>query len=93
MKKVLFLLVLLVTVSAYSQQKIFEKEVSKISKEIENITKIQKDSLKTKVAKIQTRLDQGKITKTTAIRMKPIRFSNGLKFEKPADVYFCSEIS
>ena len=63
-------MVLLVTVSAYSQQKIFEKEVSKISKEIENITKIQKDSLKTKVAKIQTRLDQGKITKTTAASLK-----------------------
>jgi hypothetical protein len=70
MKKNLILWVLLMTISAYSQQKTFEKEVSNISEEIENIITTQKDSLKIKVAKIHERMEQGTITKTTAITLK-----------------------
>ncbi|ARV05692.1 hypothetical protein BTO04_02815 [Polaribacter sp. SA4-10] len=70
MKRVLLILVLFSTTIALSQQKTFEKEVSKISKRIENITKIQKDSLKTKVMNINKRLEKGEITTTTAASLK-----------------------
>jgi hypothetical protein len=56
---------------AYSQEKkTFEKEVSKISKRIERITKQQKDSLKAKVISIDKRLEKGEITKTTSEVLK-----------------------
>lgn len=70
MKRILLILVLFSTTIALSQQKIFEKEVSKISKSIEEITKRQKDSLKTKVMNINKRLEKGEITKTTATSLK-----------------------
>jgi hypothetical protein len=62
--------VLLCTTIAQSQEKTFEKEVSKISKRIENITAQQKDSLKAKVINIDIRLGKGEITKTTAETLK-----------------------
>lgn len=71
MKRILLILVLFSTTIALSQEKkTFEKEVSKISKKIENITKTQKDSLKAKVIAIDKRLDKGEITKTTADNLK-----------------------
>ena len=70
MKRILFLLVLLSTTMVLSQEKTFEKEVSKISKRIEKITKTQKDSLKTKVLSIDKRLQKGEITKVTADALK-----------------------
>ena len=57
MKRILLTLVLLYTTFVQSQEKIFEKEVSKISKSIEKITKQQKDSLKAKVIAIDKQLD------------------------------------
>ncbi|WP_397446622.1 hypothetical protein [Polaribacter sp. R77954] len=62
MKRILLILVLLCTTMAQSQEKTFEKEVSKISKRIENITKQQKDSLKAKVIAIDKQLEKGEIT-------------------------------
>lgn len=53
-----------------SQEKTFEKEVSNISKRIEQITKTQKDSLKVKVISINKRLEKGEITRTTAKTLK-----------------------
>ncbi|MEE9407410.1 MAG: hypothetical protein V3V28_04965 [Polaribacter sp.] len=70
MKRILLILVLLSTTIAISQEKTFEKEVSKISKRIENITKQQKDSLKEKVIAIDKRLEKNEITKTTADTLK-----------------------
>lgn len=70
MKRILFILVLLCATITQSQEKTFEKEVSKISKRIENITKQQKDSLKTKVIAIDKRLEKGEITKDTADSLK-----------------------
>lgn len=70
MKRILFILVLLCTTIAQSQEKTFEKEVSKISKRIENITKQQKDSLKAKVIDIDKKLEKGEITKTTSETLK-----------------------
>lgn len=70
MKRILLILVLLCTTIAQSQEKTFEKEVSKISKRIENITKQQKDSLKSKVIDIDKKLSKGEITKTTADTLK-----------------------
>ena len=70
MKRILLILVLLCTTIAQSQEKTFEKEVSKISKRIEIITKQQKDSLKAKVISIDKRLDKGEITKETAEALK-----------------------
>ncbi len=70
MKKILFIVVLLSTTVAFSQQKTFEKEVKKISKKIEIITKQQKDSLKVKVEKINIRLDKKEITKEMATALK-----------------------
>ncbi len=70
MKRILLILVLFSTTVAMSQEKTFEKEVSKISKRIEQITKSQKDSLKTKVVNINKRFEKGEITKTTADALK-----------------------
>ena len=70
MKRILLILVLLCTTIAQSQEKTFEKEVSKISKRIERITKQQKDSLKEKVIDIDKKLDNAEITKTTAETLK-----------------------
>ncbi|MFK8058788.1 MAG: hypothetical protein AB8B78_01740 [Polaribacter sp.] len=70
MKRILLILVLFSTTIVLSQKKIFEKEVSKISKKIEKITKTQKDSLKMKVLAIDKQLGKGEITKTTADTLK-----------------------
>ncbi len=70
MKRILLALVLLCTTIAQSQEKTFEKEVSKISKRIEIITKQQKDSLKAKVLDIDKRLEKGEIKKQTAETLK-----------------------
>jgi hypothetical protein len=70
MKRILLILVLFTTTIAQSQEKIFEKEVSKISKRIENITTQQKDSLRVKVIAIDKRLEKGEITKITAETLK-----------------------
>ncbi|KGL63326.1 hypothetical protein [Polaribacter sp. Hel1_85] len=71
MKRILLILVLFITTIAFSQEeKTFEREVSKISKRIEKITKSQKDSLKTKVVAIDKRLEKGEITKSTADTLK-----------------------
>ena len=58
MKRILLILVLLCANIAQSQEKTFEKEVSKISKRIEKITKQQKDSLKSKVMDIDKKLNK-----------------------------------
>jgi hypothetical protein len=70
MKRILLILVLLSATMSQSQEKTFEKEVSKISRRIEGITKTQKDSLKTKVVSIEQRLEKGEITKKTAETLK-----------------------
>jgi hypothetical protein len=70
MKRILLILVLLGATIAQSQEKTFEKEVSKISKRIENITKQQKDSLKAKVIDIDRKLEKGEITKSTSEVLK-----------------------
>ena len=70
MKRILLILVLFSATIALSQEKTFEKEVSKISKRIEHITKTQKDSLKMKVVAIDKRLEKGEITKATAETLK-----------------------
>ncbi len=64
MKRILLILVLLSATIAQSQEKTFEKEVSKISKRIEQITKQQKDSLKAKVIAIDKKLEKGEVSKT-----------------------------
>lgn len=70
MKRILLILVLLVTTIAQSQEKTFENEVSKISKRIEKITKQQKDSLKAKVIAIEKRFEKGEITQATSETLK-----------------------
>lgn len=70
MKHILVVFVLLCTVHAFSQEKTFESEVKKISKNIELITKSQKDSLKTKVEAINKRLDKKEIDAETATALK-----------------------
>lgn len=70
MKRILLTLVLLCTTVAQSQEKTFEKEVSKISKRIEIITKQQKDSLKTKVVEIDKKLEKGEISDENATLQK-----------------------
>ncbi|TCP24722.1 hypothetical protein EV195_105153 [Tenacibaculum skagerrakense] len=70
MKRILILLVLLSTTFVQSQEKTFEKEVSKISKEIDRITKKHKDSLKIKVKEINERLDKKEISFTEAEELK-----------------------
>ena len=59
MKRVILILVFFTTTSIFSQQITFEKQVTAISKNIEMITKQEKDSLKTKVMIINKRLDKG----------------------------------
>jgi hypothetical protein len=70
MKKIILILILLTITEVAAQQKTFEKEVHKISKRIELITKSQKDSLKMKVIDITKRFEKGEITKTTAETLK-----------------------
>lgn len=70
MKKTILFVVLFVTTIATAQEKTFEREVRKISKRIEMITKNQKDSLKAKVLEIDKKLDKGEITATTAETLK-----------------------
>lgn len=70
MKRILLILVLLSTTIAQSQEKTFEKEVSKISKRIERITKQQKDSLKAKVISIDKQMEKGEISASTAKTLK-----------------------
>ena len=70
MKRILLTLVLLCTTIAQSQEKTFEKEVAKISKRIEIITKQQKDSLKTKVVDIDKKLENGEISDENANSQK-----------------------
>ncbi len=62
MKRILLTLVLLCTTIAYSQEKTFESEVKRISDKIGLITQQEKDSLKIKVEKINTALDDGLIS-------------------------------
>ncbi|CAM1347701.1 hypothetical protein [Tenacibaculum crassostreae] len=69
MKRIL-LLVLFVTTIAQSQEKIFEKEVKKISNAIDKITQQHKDSLKVKVTEINNRLESNKITIDEANALK-----------------------
>ncbi|MEO9570038.1 MAG: hypothetical protein ABJH82_06485 [Polaribacter sp.] len=84
MKRILLILVLFSTTIVLSQdKKTFEKEVSKISKRIEVITKTQKDSLKTKVVAIDKRLEKGEITKSTAdILKKEVASYHARRIEK-----------
>ncbi len=70
MKRILLMLMLFCTTMAFSQKNTFEKQVSRISKKIEIITKQEKDSLKLKVLKINKRLEKGEITKSTADKLK-----------------------
>jgi hypothetical protein len=71
MQKITLLFILFVTITISSQEKrIFEKEVLKISKRIDLITTIQKDSLKMKVISIDKKLQKGEITITTANILK-----------------------
>ncbi len=70
MKKVFLILMLSVTTIAFTQEKTFESEVSKISKKIDLITKEEKDSLKIKVKEITQSLEKGEITATTAETLK-----------------------
>ncbi|MFQ3296119.1 MAG: hypothetical protein ACI9WV_002369 [Patiriisocius sp.] len=71
MKKIILFIFLFVAIAFTAQEKrIFEKEVLKISKKIEQITKSQKDSLRQKVIAIDKKLVKGEITKTTAATLK-----------------------
>ena len=71
MKKLIPYIFLLAAFAVQSQEKrIFEKEVLKISKRIDRITKNQKDSLKIKVIAIDKKLEKGEITKKTAAILK-----------------------
>lgn len=71
MKKITLIFLLFVSISVTSQEKrTFEKEVIKISKKIEMITKSQKDSLKMKVLAIDKKLEKGEITEITAATLK-----------------------
>lgn len=70
MKRILLILVLFSTTIALCQEKYFEKEVQKIAKRIELITKIQKDSLKEKVIAIDKMLEEGKLTEANATQQK-----------------------
>ncbi len=70
MKRIILFTVLFSTTLAFSQKKTFEYEVKKISKKIEQITKEQKDSLKTKVIAIDKQLEKGEITKERSESLK-----------------------
>ena len=61
---------MLTTTIAQSQEKTFEKEVSKIAQRIENITTQQKDSLKAKIIAIDKKLGKGEITKFASETLK-----------------------
>lgn len=63
-------MVLLLSTIAYSQEKTFESEVSKISKRIETITKQQKDSLKAKIVAIDKQLNREEISQATSDKLK-----------------------
>ncbi|CAM1366039.1 conserved protein of unknown function [Tenacibaculum soleae] len=69
MKRIL-LLVLFVTTIAQSQEKTFENEVKKISKNIDKITTQQKDSLKIKVKEINLKVDKKELTLDEATALK-----------------------
>ncbi|RKF03792.1 F0F1-type ATP synthase membrane subunit b/b' [Tenacibaculum lutimaris] len=69
MKRIL-LLVLFVTTIAHSQEKVFEKEVKKISNTIDKITQQHKDSLKLKIKDINAQLESNKITLDEAVKLK-----------------------
>ncbi len=70
MKNTLLIIVLLCTTIAFSQEKTFEKEVSKISKKITLITQQEKDSLKEKVKAIDARVEKKELTKEEADTLK-----------------------
>lgn len=72
MKKILFILVLLCTTLAFSQEKTFESEVRKISKKIERITTAEKAALKEKVEAINVRLGKKEITVVEANQLKKV---------------------
>ena len=63
-------MLLFCTTITLAQEKTFENEVSKISKKIEQITKVHKDSLTEKVKKINQRLAKNDITETEALSLK-----------------------
>lgn len=64
------MLVLFSTTLAQSQEKTFEKEVAKIAKRIEIITKEQKDSLRATVIILDKKLDEGIISEVEANKQK-----------------------
>lgn len=70
MKRILLILVLFGTTIAQSQEKTFEKEVAKISKRIEIVTKQQKDSLKVKVIEIDKKVTEGTLSENDATSQK-----------------------
>ena len=70
MKRILLVLVLFCTTIAFSQEKNFEDEVTKISKRIELITKTEKAALKEKIELINKRLDKNEITSEQAQKLK-----------------------
>ncbi|REH47500.1 hypothetical protein C7448_106121 [Tenacibaculum gallaicum] len=80
MKRIL-LLVLFVTTIAQSQEKVFEKEVKKISMSIDSITKQQKDSLKVKIKEINAKLEKNTIS-----------FDEATALKKEAAVYHAAKI-
>ncbi|MDO3694492.1 hypothetical protein QVZ41_06485 [Wenyingzhuangia sp. chi5] len=81
MERNLLMLLLFCTTFVFSQEKYFENEVKKISKNIESITKTQKDSLRVKV---------GEINKKLASRIITLEESNQLK--KSAAAYHAKRI-
>ncbi|WP_431167065.1 hypothetical protein [Tenacibaculum halocynthiae] len=70
MIRIILILVLFSTTIAFSQERVFEKEVNKISKKIDKITRQQKDSLKQKIKLINKDLKENKITKEQALLQK-----------------------
>lgn len=70
MKRILLTLVLFSATLAQSQEKTFEKEVAKISKRIEIVTKQQKDSLKAKVIEIDKKVADGTLSESVATTQK-----------------------
>ena len=71
MKKITLCICLFASLVMTSQEKkSFEKEIFKISKKIDFITKAQKDSLKVKVIAIESKLQKGEITKNKAAILK-----------------------
>ncbi|EAR11972.1 hypothetical protein PI23P_11582 [Polaribacter irgensii 23-P] len=71
-KLILSILLYLFATNAFiaQEKRIFEKEVFEISKEIDEITKNQKDSLKVKIIAIDIQLNKGEITKATSEILK-----------------------